>query len=309
MKAAILLILTLLLGLPVSSKGEQPQVKISQQRDGDVIQILAENLSDRSLTITVQIADIHNAKSEGWPTKAVKRCLPGDRIMMTALIQTAGAPPATFTCTVSTSDDAPTSQPVVRATPAPAMPPSGSRVPADAPKKDVPVRLQPVDPAFGYRLPFEHGTSHNVSQGYNGRASHQGAYALDFDMPEGTAICAAREGVVIELEKTRPVQSSDSTIGNFVAIKHADGTVALYAQLARDGVSVAVGQHVLTGDVIGRSGTTGHSNGPHLHFEVGALPECIGVTEKGIRGTIPVVFDIYGATKVTLVVGTTYKAE
>src|SRR5690349_11668557 len=136
MKAAFLLILSLAVGLPLLVRADQPQVKVSQQRDGDVIQILAENTSDHSLTITLQVSDVHNAKSDGWPVKPVKRCLPGDRTLMTALIQTAGAPPATFTCTVSTSDDAPAPSAAPRQVAAPATPPPASRKPAAEPKQN-----------------------------------------------------------------------------------------------------------------------------------------------------------------------------
>ena len=52
----------------------------------------------------------------------------------------------------------------------------------------------------------------------------------------------------------------------------------------------------------------GHSNGPHFHFEVDAMKDCIGVTEKGDRGSIPVLFDTYGGAR-SLVVGTSYEAE
>ena len=178
--------LLLFVAPPWIAGAEQPEVKVSQQRDGDVIQIFAENVSDKSLTITLLVSDIHNAKSDGWPTKAVKRCLPGDSVMMTALIECWGAPPATFTCTVSTSPAAQAvSQPGAPANSAPA--PAGRAQNPTPNNKETPRPTVPVDPDFGYRLPFRiAGVSCNVSQGYNGRRPHQGLYALDFDMPEGS---------------------------------------------------------------------------------------------------------------------------
>ncbi|MGB8356603.1 MAG: M23 family metallopeptidase [Chthoniobacteraceae bacterium] len=297
-------------------------VVVSQQRNGDVIQIYAENVSGKPLAITLQLSNILHAKSEGWPVKVTKRCLAGDRMMMTALIQNQGERAATFTCTITTAAN-PASSPVPQLAPQPALlrpgaynitlPTAPARPPvepAKAPEEEEEHHaLPPVDPDFCYRLPYQNGTSHLLSQGYGGVVSHHGAFALDFDMPEGTPVCAARDGVVIEIQKSREYSDNDSIIGNFIAIKHVDGTVALYAQLAKDGVTVTVGQKVRAGDVIGSSGSTGHTNGPHLHFEVDSLKDCVGVTLKGERGSIPVVFDARESTRQPLHVGNTYTAE
>jgi hypothetical protein len=50
--------------------------------------------------------------------------------------------------------------------------------------------------AYIYNLPFEKGTEHRIVQGYGGLFSHMHIAALDFSMPEGTPVCAAREGVI-----------------------------------------------------------------------------------------------------------------
>jgi murein DD-endopeptidase MepM/ murein hydrolase activator NlpD len=55
---------------------------------------------------------------------------------------------------------------------------------------------------------------------------------------------------------------------NFIRILHDDGSMALYAHLAVDGVLVRIGQEVTAGQRIGLSGNTGFSTGPHLHFAV-----------------------------------------
>ncbi len=124
---------------------------------------------------------------------------------------------------------------------------------------------------FVYRIPYQNGESYVMSQGYNGNFSHEGKNALDFTMPEGTKICAARSGVVVEV-------SVDSNIGcpnkrcldyaNSIVIYHGDGTFAEYAHLKKKGSKVKVGQDVDEGEVIGLSGNTGFTSGPHLHFEV-----------------------------------------
>ena len=78
-------------------------------------------------------------------------------------------------------------------------------------------------------------------------------------------VYAAKSGKVI-------ISTRVSSYGNYVSIAHSDGTSTLYAHLSQRKVSV--GQTVKQGDVIGITGSTGISSGPHLHFEI---------TEKGTR--------------------------
>jgi murein DD-endopeptidase MepM/ murein hydrolase activator NlpD len=288
-------------------------VKISEQRAGGVIEIFAENHSDKTLTLTLTLSNIANAKSDGWPTKVTKRCAAGDRVLMTALVQTDGAPAATYSGSLNSTDAAPVPQQDAAPQPAPVQAPRPAQQ-QTAPTSAAPVAekkasLIPVDPQFSYALPYERGTKRLVSQGYNGRASHTGLYALDFDMPLGTPVCAARDGQVLDLQKTRGYPDSDTTIGNFITILHADGTIAVYAQLAPEGMRVTRGQIVRAGDVIGASGTTGHSNGPHLHFEVDCTKECTGVTVKGAQNSIPVVFKAYEGDRITPESGYSYTAQ
>jgi murein DD-endopeptidase MepM/ murein hydrolase activator NlpD len=63
---------------------------------------------------------------------------------------------------------------------------------------------------------------------------------------------------------------TDAGRANIIRILHNDGTMALYAHLKPEGVLVRVGQRVRKADVIGLSGNTGFSAGPHLHFVVQA---------------------------------------
>ncbi|EQA45859.1 peptidase, M23 family [Leptospira broomii serovar Hurstbridge str. 5399] len=127
------------------------------------------------------------------------------------------------------------------------------------------------DDSYVYHLPYE-GKSW-ISVGYNSGNEHRGdaMYSLDFYMPEGTAILAARDGTVVETEDRFSVGKIDPTLidkANRVIIAHSDGTVAIYGHLKKDGVLVKPGDRVVAGSKIGFSGNTGYSSGPHLHFEV-----------------------------------------
>jgi murein DD-endopeptidase MepM/ murein hydrolase activator NlpD len=126
---------------------------------------------------------------------------------------------------------------------------------------------------YPYILPFEENTLRRLGQGYNGRYSHKGwqKYSLDFGMPIGTPVCAAREGVIVDIKQ-------DSTKGgfswrymgkaNYITIYHPDGTFGQYVHLMPYGSLYDVGTKVKQGQIIGYSGNTGRSSGPHLHFMV-----------------------------------------
>ena len=129
------------------------------------------------------------------------------------------------------------------------------------------------DTNYLYRLPYQAGMAYPVSQGYNGAYSHSGQnqFAVDFRLPEGTLVCAARPGMVVEVKEDSDQGGAGQeyqSFANYVRVLQDDGTIADYSHLRQFGATVTVGEHVSRGDTIGFSGNTGWSSGPHLHFRV-----------------------------------------
>ena len=87
---------------------------------------------------------------------------------------------------------------------------------------------------------------------------HQG---IDLVAPAGTPIHAAGDGVVSGAAPNGPY-------GNWVRIEHAGGLATVYGHLERFAPGIEPGRNVTQGDVIGLVGSTGHSTGAHLHFEL-----------------------------------------
>jgi murein DD-endopeptidase MepM/ murein hydrolase activator NlpD len=129
------------------------------------------------------------------------------------------------------------------------------------------------DDAYLYSLPYADHHSFLVLQSYDSPLTHSGTerYTVDFGMPVGTPVHAAREGEVIAVEAGQDracFQRGCGRFANRVGIRHDDGTVGWYFHLAKESVSVAVGDRVRRGQRIAMSGNTGFSNVPHLHFGV-----------------------------------------
>lgn len=97
-----------------------------------------------------------------------------------------------------------------------------------------------------------------VSPGGIGSNNHKG---IDIGTPVGSKIIAARAGTVIHADN-----GYNGGYGKLIKIKHDDGYETRYAHLSS--ISVKKGQKVSIGQEIAKSGNTGNSTGPHLHFEI-----------------------------------------
>src|ERR1041385_5116925 len=118
------------------------------------------------------------------------------------------------------------------------------------------------DDSFVYQLPYAAGSAFRVTQGYNGSFSHTGSnkYAIDWQMPEGTLVHAARGGMVIKVKDESDIGGSSikyDPYNNFVLVRHEDGTLAHYCHLQKNSSFVKPGQIVEAGEMLARSGNTG----------------------------------------------------
>ena len=139
-----------------------------------------------------------------------------------------------------------------------------------------------------YRLPYARGKAYRVLQAYASRFSHTGleAFAVDFAMPVGTAVHAARDGVVARIEESHSkacIEPGCERYANYVIVMHDDGTTGEYFHLMKNGALVKVGDEVVRGQKIGLSGNTGYSTTPHLHFAVYRASEWGGVQSIPVR--------------------------
>jgi murein DD-endopeptidase MepM/ murein hydrolase activator NlpD len=128
---------------------------------------------------------------------------------------------------------------------------------------------------FAYATPFAAFDSHKITQAFNGRFSHQhdgSRYAIDIQLPVGTYIAAARAGTVVSITDGFVIGGVSSKYfldkANRVLVAHGDGSFATYVHLLTGSIAVKPGDQVTEGDILGRSGSSGYSSGPHLHFAI-----------------------------------------
>jgi murein DD-endopeptidase MepM/ murein hydrolase activator NlpD len=145
---------------------------------------------------------------------------------------------------------------------------------------NVAYRAVPGDPSahhdgsYRYAHPLPEGRF-ELAQGPGGKFSHtdlQSQYAYDLAADEGTPVLAARDGMVMQVERDYYGNGLDmerfGDRANSVRVLHSDGSMAVYAHLLWESAIVSPGQKVRVGQQLALSGNTGFSTGPHLHFVV-----------------------------------------
>lgn len=126
---------------------------------------------------------------------------------------------------------------------------------------------------------------------YDGHRGHDSSIRGFETMDLGVPIFAADDGVVVAIQdgnQDRNLCTSRCSPANFVVIDHGFGRIVMYWHMKRDSVAVALGDRVIAGQQIGLTGSSGFSNGPHLHLEFirsGTLEEPFtGTCNPGVSG-------------------------
>jgi murein DD-endopeptidase MepM/ murein hydrolase activator NlpD len=151
--------------------------------------------------------------------------------------------------------ETPAPEPAPVDTPAPVFNAPPAVVAAPPPAPPAPVFAAAPAPTYGFIWPV--GGPLNSRFGPRWGSFHSG---IDIGAPTGTAVAAAGSGQVVL------TVYGDYGYGNYIGVRHADGSQTLYAHLSA--IYVSLGQYVGQGEVIGAVGCTGWCTGSHLHFEV-----------------------------------------
>jgi murein DD-endopeptidase MepM/ murein hydrolase activator NlpD len=148
---------------------------------------------------------------------------------------------------------------------------------------------------YQYSVPFSSPKGHRITQAFNGKFSHRNdynKYAVDIAMDVGTDLIAARSGTVVWVKDDYHMSGTTRYFldkANGIKILHEDGTFSHYAHILMDTAVVKEGDKISKGDRLARSGSSGFSTGPHLHFSI--------IKNAGLKNiTIPFKFvDNYGS--------------
>lgn len=142
--------------------------------------------------------------------------------------------------------------------------------------------------SYPVKMTSEGGTG-RLTQSYGGKSSlyrgkpHNG---MDIGTPVGTPIYATADGTVTAVYNNDQSSTRKYQYGKYVLIRHANGLSSLYAHLSQQ--SVSTGATVKRGQVIGYSGNTGYSTGPHLHFGLYHTSSIVLKSIPPAAGLVPV---------------------
>ncbi|AOS43232.1 Murein DD-endopeptidase MepM [Lacunisphaera limnophila] len=264
------LLLALLLAVRLAGANcDDPGIRVTEERQGDIVRLYAETTTCLDLTFTLT-ADLQNIRTSA-PLPATVESRGSPRFLLLELRPAAPGQAWSYRYRYHWQ--------------------YGGR------------GGEPDDTA--YRLPF--AGSHRLQQGYRGSFSHQrgspNEHAHDWVMPVGTPVLAARGGTVVGVRQDSTTGGPSETYkqcANYVIIRHADGTYAEYLHLQTQGVEVRLGDEVQAGQRLARSGNTGWSTNPHLHFAV------FRTVDGQTRETLPVRFRLKDGTVQPLHEGRTY---
>jgi murein DD-endopeptidase MepM/ murein hydrolase activator NlpD len=145
-------------------------------------------------------------------------------------------------------------QPTQVTSPEPTASPTSTPVQVTAPVPGPKIPLAKAESREGFIIPIKHN---GITRGLI-RGIHKG---IDYRAYMGTPVVSAAHGKVIEADST----GWNGGWGKYVLIDHGNGKTTRYAHLNK--ISVITGQEVKQGDIVGYSGSSGRSTGPHLHFE------------------------------------------
>ncbi|MDX2368009.1 MAG: peptidoglycan DD-metalloendopeptidase family protein [Colwellia sp.] len=127
---------------------------------------------------------------------------------------------------------------------------------------------------YQYHAPFASPKGHRITQAFNGKFSHKNdynKYAVDIAMDVGTYLTAVRSGTVVWVKDDYHMSGTTRYFldkANGIKVLHDDGTFSLYVHILMDTAMVKEGDKVALGDRLARSGSSGFSTGPHLHFSI-----------------------------------------
>lgn len=144
-----------------------------------------------------------------------------------------------------------------------------------------------------YHLPWTKGTTMHLTQDCDDSccSDHVGSdeYAYDWANGSSFVVRAARGGTIshLKINSTKGCATTACSVDvNMLVIDHGDGTQAIYMHLKGDSEfpGITCGAHVEQGQALAMSGTTGHSTGVHLHFQVSQKHPSAPTCECGASG-------------------------